>query len=445
MTDQETLNGSNIVLKKKKKNKKKVWIILGVVVVVAALVAANIFTQRKPKGKQVDVEIVKQDSLVQTVAASGKIQPEVDVNISANVSGRILYLGAQEGESVQRGELLVRIEDEQYVAALDQFRFMLASAEASLEEAQSKLKRTRELHTSGMSSDAELETMMAMVKRAEAEVDRARANVNQAKDDLDKTSIYAPIGGVLSRLNKEVGEMAIGATFTEDVIMVVSQLDRMEVNAEVNENDVVLVEIGDPVQIEVFALPDTFFPGIVTEIAHSGLIRGQGTAEEVTNFEVKVAVRDHVPELRPGMSATVEIATDSRDKAVVIPQEAVVVRSLEREKKKEDMARKGIKAGDGGNKRDSDEEEKLVEVVYVVSNDTAWVRQVKLGIYSDTKFEIVTGLEPGDTVVTGPYRVLSRELTSGQHITFDMPEDEEGDGAANSSESEETLAQDAAE
>ncbi len=427
MTTEQNGSGSTMVLSKKKKSRKKVWIILGVVVVIAALVVANVLQKRKPKGTNVDVEIVELDSLVQTVTASGKIQPEVDVNISANVSGRILYLGAKEGESVERGKLLVRIEDEQYVAMLDQYKFMLASAEAGLEEAQSQLKRVTELHASKLASDAELEAMQATVKKAEAEVDRARANVNQAQDDLDKTQIYAPIGGVVSSLNKEVGEMAIGATFTEDIIMVVSQLDRMEVNAEVNENDVVLIEIGDQVSIEVFALPDTAFDGIVTEIAHSGIVRSAGTAEEVTNFEVKIAVLDHVPSLRPGMSATVEIATESRDETVVIPQEAVVVRSLEKEKNKEDMARKGT-GNKGGDKKDDDsessssrDEEKLVEVVYVVNNDSAWVRPVKLGIYSDTMFEILSGLEPGDTVVTGPYRTLSRELSSGQRITYKKP------------------------
>lgn len=220
------------------------------------------------------------------------------------------------------------------------YRYTLISAEASLEEARSNLKRTRELHDSDLASDAQLEAAVARVKRLEAETDRARANVTQGKDDLAKTRIYAPIDGVVTRLSKEVGEMAIGATFSTDVIMVVSQMDSMEVNVEVNENDVVLVDVGDPVKIEVFALPDTSYRGVVTEIAHSGIVRGQGTAEEVTNFEVKVSVLDHVDILRPGMSATVEIITDQRDQTLVVPQEAVAVRSLKDEKKKKKTRRK---------------------------------------------------------------------------------------------------------
>ncbi len=415
-----------------KKNRKKLFIILGVVVLIAALVAANLVIKHEPKGKKVDVTEVERDSLVQTVSASGKIQPTIDVNISANVSGRILYLGAKEGDEVKRGQLLVQIEDENYVAALEMYRYALASATASLEEARSNLKRVQELHTGNMASDAQLEAAQATVKRLEAETDRARATVTQGEDALAKTRIYAPINGRVTQLLKEVGEMAIGATFSFDVIMVVGQLKDMEVNAEVNENDVVLVSVGDDVKIEVFAIPDTSFPGVVTEIAHSGIVRGLGTAEEVTNFEVKVAVLDQVPKLRPGMSATVEIITDRRESTLIIPQEAVAVRTLEDEKKKEDQARKGKKGKFGKKKEDEEKEKKkertkkedLKEVVFIAQNDSAWVKQVVLGIHSDTHFEILSGVEEGDLVVTGPFRELSRELHSGDRIKFTPLEEE---------------------
>lgn len=414
------------------KSRGKIWIIIGVIVLISGLVVANITIKREPKGKKVDVTRVELDSLVQTVSASGKIQPKVDVDISANVSGRILDLGAKEGDNVRQGQLLVRIEAENYEAALEMYRYTLISAEASLEEARSNLKRTRELHDSDLASDAQLEAAVARVKRLEAETDRARANVTQGKDDLAKTRIYAPIDGVVTRLSKEVGEMAIGATFSTDVIMVVSQMDSMEVNVEVNENDVVLVDVGDPVKIEVFALPDTSYRGVVTEIAHSGIVRGQGTAEEVTNFEVKVSVLDHVDILRPGMSATVEIITDQRDQTLVVPQEAVAVRSLKDEKKKEEDAKKTKHRGKKKDKKKKDfrkdrmkkDKEDLKEVLFVVKDDTAWVREVTLGIHSDTQFEILKGVEKDDIIITGPFRMISRDLHSGDRVKFDLPEEE---------------------
>ena len=420
----------------KKKNRKKLWIIIAVVVVVAGLVAANLLTKRGPKGVDVDVTVAQLDSLTQTVTASGKIQPKEEVKISANVSGRILYLGAEEGDVVQKDQLLVRIEDENYAAQLEQMRFSLASGVASLEEAKSRLKRTRELHESGLSSDADLETAMASVKRLEADVDRMRANVTQGEDQLSKTRIYSPISGTVTQLNKEVGEMAIGATFSQDIIMVVSKLDQMEVDVEVNENDVVLIAIGDPVKIEVFALPDTSFNGKVTEIAHSGVVRNRGSSEEVTNFSVTVAVTDHVPELRPGMSATVEVVTETRGNTLVLPQESVAVRTMSDENRRAEQARSSGKkdekkeGGEGeamhGN-MGSDKEEP-VEVVFVAEGDTVWAKQVKLGIYSDTHFEILEGINQGDVIVTGPFRLLSRELHSGTVVKYTKPK-MEGEGA----------------
>ena len=415
-------------MSREKKSRKRLWIILAVVLVVAALVIANVATKRGPKGVDIDVTLAKLDSLTQTVTASGKIQPKVEVKISANVSGQILFLGAEEGDMVEKGQLLVRIEDENYAAQLEQLRYSLASSVASLDEARSRLKRTRELHENNLASDADLETATASVKRLEADVDRMRANVAQGEDQLSKTRLYAPISGTVTQLNKEVGEMAIGATFSQDVIMVVSQLEHMEVDVEVNENDVVLIAIGDPVKIEVFAMPDTSFRGVVTEIAHSGIVRNQGSSEEVTNFNVTVAVTDNVPELRPGMSATVEVVTEVRNKTLVLPQEAVAVRTISDENRRAEQARsnskkkkdkeedKGFKSSDDGAER-----EDPVEVVFVAQGDTVWAKQVQLGIYSDTHFEILDGIEEDDVVVTGPFRLLSRELHSGTIVKYDMP------------------------
>jgi len=423
----------------RKVNKKRLWIIIGAVVIVAGLIIANVATKSGPKGDKVDVTYASLDSLVQTVTASGKIQPKIDVNISANVSGRILFLGAEEGDIVSKGQLLVKIEDENYKAQLDQTQYSLRSAEAQLEEAQSKLKRVRELYKSKLSSDAELEASVATLKNLTAQVDMAKANVDQAQDSYDKTRLYSPIEGTVTSLSKEVGEMAIGATFSEDVIMVVSKLDQMEVDVEVNENDVVLVALGDDVEIEVFAMPDTSFKGVVTEIAHSGVVQGSGTAEEVTNFNVTVSVTEYVKELRPGMSATVEIITDRRSNTLVLPQEAVAVRTLSEENKFADDARNSGKKKTNKDKDDKAEggeaeapapkkmeKNDPVEVVFVVKNDTVWAEPVRLGIYSDTHFEILSGIDEGDLVVTGPFRLLSRDLHSGKIVSYQAPPKPEG-------------------
>ncbi len=436
--------------KKKSGKKKKIWIIVIVVVVIGVLIGVNLGSQRKIHGTWVDVEEVERDSLQQTVAASGKIQPTVDINVSADLAGRIVHLGAEEGDRVERGQLLVRIEDESYVATLEQFQYSLRYAEASLAEARSILRRTEGLHSNDLASDAQLESAQAAVARLEAEVDRARANVDQAEDNLSKTCMYAPISGTVTRLNKEEGEMAMGAQFSMDVIMVISQLDAMEVNVEVNENDVVLINTGDDVTIEVFAIPDTSFRGVVTEIAHSGIVRGAGTAEEVTNFEVKVAILDQVIQLRPGMSATVEIVTERRENSIVVPQEAVAVRVLEEEQQMEEDARQSERENRRRGNRDDEnhfsdmgaENQELSEVVFIVENDTAWVREVRLGIYSDTHFEILEGLNEGETIVTGPFRLLSRELHGGMRVEFDQPEDESENG--NAPEAEDTTVASAA-
>jgi HlyD family secretion protein len=417
---------------KKKKSKAKIWIILAVVVVVGGLVTANFMTKRGPKALEVDVAEAATDSLVQTVTASGKVQPKTDVNISSNVSGQILYLGGEEGDAVEKGALLVRIEDEQYRADVEQMEYLLRSYEASLEENQSKLKRVQELAASKLASQSELEAASAAVKRLEADVERTRAQLGQTRDRFEKTRIYSPLEGIITRLSKEVGEMAIGSQFSQDIIMIVSRLDSMEVEVEVNENDVVLVELGDAVEVEVFAMPDTTFSGYVAEIAHSGTIRGSGSAEEVTNFMVTVAISDYVSSLRPGMSATVDIVTEMRPHAVVLPQEAVAVRLLSGEERFAEMARSGD--NEGGNDEEGDEghnghgsmqrggeKEDPVEVVFIVKNDTVWAKQVTLGIYSDTHFEIVSGLDEGELVVTGPFRVLSRELHSGTVVEFQEP------------------------
>jgi HlyD family secretion protein len=294
------------------KKKKKLWLKIGlpilVVVVVGILVAVNLQKSRA-NITEITVEKAKTGRLVETVSGTGRMQPEIQVKISANVSGRILELNAKEGDWVKKGDLLVRLDRARYEAAVDQAASSEKSAVAGLAKSRSELTRIKELSQRGMASQADLEAAQAQFELQSAQLEQAQAYLKQAHDDLSKTSIYTPMDGIVSQVNKEVGEMAIGAQFSEDVILVVADLTKMEVLVEIDENDIVNVALKDTARVKIDAYPDTTFKAEVREIAHTATTRGLGTPEELTNFQVKVAMLEVPPKLRPGMSATADIFT----------------------------------------------------------------------------------------------------------------------------------------
>jgi len=290
----------------------------------------------------------------------------------------------------------------------------MKSAQANLKKAKADYLRIKDLFEKNLTSQADLDAADANLLLAEANVEQAEATLSQAKDDLDKTILRSPIDGVVTKLNKEEGEIALGSQFQSEVIMTIANLSKMEVVTEIDENDVVLINLGDKANIEVDALPDTTFIGTVREIAHSATTRGLGTQEEVTNFEVKVAIKSEAMQFRPGMSATVDIETETHKDVLYVPIQSVTVR---------DLSKKDVK---GKSKRDTDEDiketksgdqkSKMSEVVFIVEGNKAKMVPVKTGISNDTHIEIKEGLDDSVKVVTGSFKALSTLLKDGSAV-----------------------------
>lgn len=394
------------------------------VAVVAVVVAAALRRNGHDEGIAVTLEPVARRTVVQTVTATGKIQPMTQVNVSADVSAKITRLAVDEGEWVEKGQLLLELERERYEAAVESAEANLRAAEAqanlareNMLKAGKDLVRSEQLFASNLESQATLDTVSAAAQVEKArhqaaldQVEQARATLRQARDDLAKTTIYAPMAGTVSRLNKEQGEIAVGSAFQTDVIMEISNLEGMEALVDVDENDVVLVTLGDRGTIEVDALPDARFAGEVTEIASSATISAQGTTDQRTEFEVKVAIAEPGNRLRPGMTASADIVTDTREACLSVPIQAVSVRTL---------AQLGAEPGAEAEARFTPDDEGFVEVVWVVSGGTAAARQVRTGIQSDTHIEILEGVDEGEEVVVGSYRAISRDLTDGAVVRLE--------------------------
>jgi len=409
---------------------KKRVLVAGLGLLVVGAVAVSIAMRSRGQGGiAVETESVGRREVVETVTATGRIQPKTQVNISADVSAKITRLDVEEGEWVEKGAFLLELDRERYLAAVESAEASLSAAEAYAALARENMikagkdhDRTEQLHGQNLESQASLDSTYAASQVEKArhrstldQVEQARAALKQARDDLSKTSIYSPMSGTISQLNKEVGEIALGSQFQEDVIMVVSNLAGMEALVDVDENDIVSLAIGDVARIEVDALPATTFAGKVTEIANSAKVSGAGSADQKTEFEVKIAIDDPSAELRPGMTASAEITTDTREDALSVPIQAVAVRTLEQLGVAESEA-------DSGQGAFTADEDGFVEVVWVVAEGSAHARQVSTGIQGETHIEIVDGLEEAEDVVVGSYRAISRDLRDGSAVRTGMPD-----------------------
>jgi HlyD family secretion protein len=398
--------------------KKKLFIIIGVVIIIAVFVIMNM---KKGRGGEISVQVekVKRGNITQVVSASGKIQPETNVKISANVSAEIIGLYVVEGDEVEKGQLLIELDNTQYVAAVHRAKSNKKAAEASLKKAQNDFQRAKDLFNQKLSSTADLENAEASLKLAESQVEQAIASLDQAEDDLVKTKLFSRLNGTVTKVNKEIGEIALGSMFQADVILEVADLSRMEVLAEIDENDIPLVEIGDTTDIEIDAIPDTTFIGIVSEMALAGNTRGRGTQEEITNFEVKIAIVDEVEKLRPGMSSTVDIRTENRRNILQIPIQSVTVRAskdIPSDEEEKETKEDSVQVEDPESDKKSSDKDEMIEVVFVVEEGIAKVIPVETGISSDTDIEVISGLEEEQQVVTGSYRVLTKTLKDGSTV-----------------------------
>jgi HlyD family secretion protein len=399
--------------------KKALWIGGGAVVVAGAVVAALAVRGRGHETLQVQTASVSRQKIVQKVSGTGKIQPKTQVKISADVSARINRLAVVEGQWVEQGAFLVELDRERYVAAVESAEANVRSAEANATLVQQNMiktekeyQRSRELLSQKLESQSSYETLeaahqveVARYASAKDQVEQARAALKQARDDLSKTTIYAPMSGTISDLNKEQGEIAIGSQFQPDVILVISDLSEMEAQVNIDENDIVSVAVGQEAEIEVDALPDQTLRGVVSEIASSANVGGAGS-DQKTEFEIKIAVTDPPQTLRPGMTAAADIFTKTNENALSVPLQSVAVRTIDQ------LAAKGEEQKDAEARYTADKDG-FVEVVFVIEDGKAVAKQVKTGIQSDELIEVLDGLEENVQVVTGSYRAISRDLRNG--------------------------------
>lgn len=413
-------------------SKKKIIIGVVILLVIACLVVIILKKKNGNDLNSVQTAKVTRMKIVETVTATGRIQPKTKVKISADVAAKIIQLSVKEGDWVERGQLLVQLDREQFIAAVQSTEASLRSAEANATlanenkiKAQKDYDRIKKLFERNLESQANLDQSYAAVQietarsnSAREQVEQAKATLKQAKDSLSKTTIYAPMAGTISELNKEVGEIALGSQFQEDVIMVLSNLAGMEAEVKVDENDIVSVSIGDSAKIEVDALPDKVFHGVVSEIASSATVSGAGTTDQKTEFEVKITVLDAGHELKPGMTASTDIITETKKDVIGVPIQCVTVRTVEQLKVKNPAPTDKKTPPDSTAKPEfTPDKDGFVPVIFIVKSDTVKAKQVKTGIQSDTHIEIVEGLAEGDEIVTGSYRAISQTLQNKMVVT----------------------------
>jgi len=405
--------------------KLKIIIFSALALIIAIMVFVNV---KKSRGKTIDVvtiQVTKGD-ITKTVSGSGFIQPEIDVQIAARISAEIIKIHVLEGDRVNKGQLLVELDSQRYVAQVEQAESQVLSAKASLKKAEADYTRVKDLYDQKLTSKSELDAAEAQKLLAESDVKIRQANLKQTQDYLAKTSLLAPIDGVVTKLFKEEGEIAVGSEFNADPVITVSDLSKMEVLAEVDENDVVLVHLGDNTKIEIDAIPDTTFEGKVSEIAHTATTRGRGTQEQVTNFEVKIAITSQVDKLRPGMSSTVDISTETHKDVLFIPIQCVTMKNVKQDTAKADSSKSSDKNNEDsmnseekkkeGNKDKNNKKQEMKEAVFVVKDGVAKVVAVKTGISDDTNIEIFSGLEEDMEVVSGSYKAISTLLKDGSQV-----------------------------
>jgi HlyD family secretion protein len=409
-----------------KKNKKKLYIFLAIGVVAIALILVLVLGAKKETIVTVQTEKVSRRTITQMVNASGKIQPETMVKINAEVSGEITMLPVKEGDKVKRGELLVRIKPDQYQAQVDRAEAGLQSArssmnlqKANLEKSESEYKRAQELYDKKLLSDQEIVTAKtafsvskSQYESAQAGVQQAQASLRDAKESLNKTSIYSPMNGTISQLISELGERVSGSGFTQGTqIMTVADLSMMEARVDVGENDIITISIGDTARITIDAYPDKKFVGTVYEIANTAVSKGLGTQDEVTNFQVKIRVMNKDISLRPGMSMTADIETETKVNILAVPIQSVTTRvpkPKEGDKKDEGNKKEGNK--EEGKQGGLSTNEKPVECVFLVENGKAKMIPVKRGINDEGYVEIVSGLNADVEIVSGSYKAINRDL-----------------------------------
>lgn len=442
---------------KKISSKRKLWFVIGAVALVVVLIVVAINKGQGTSGIKVVTGKVQKRTITETVSANGKIQPAVDIKISPYISGEVIELYVREGDEVKKGDLLAKIDPEIYISSYERAGANLSSQKANLSNAKARLaqaeaqfinaklsfERNKKLHEQDVISDADFDASKANYETARAEVEAAKQSVNsaeyaiksaeaslkEARENLTKTSVTSPNDGTVSRLSVEAGERVTGASqFSSGTeIMRIANLNAMEADVEVNENDIVRVSLGDTCEIEVDAYLNKKFLGEVVEIATSANTEGV-SADQVTNFDVKIKVfpgsyADLIPEgkrnfspLRPGMSATVEIQTETASNKLTVPIQAVTTRKDTSESREFSAPQE---EGDENALIDED----MQEVVFLFVDGKATLQAVTTGIQDDKYIVVTEGLEHGQEIITGPYRAVSKQLKDGDEVKVVKKED----------------------
>lgn len=391
-----------------------VVLVVGLGSAVFALSGAN-----KDKATEVRLEAVGQRDLVSAVTASGKIEADAQVDISADITGRIVQLGVKEGDLVKKGQFLVQIDPAQYESAVKRLEGLLASSQASLVQAQTNRDQTkrqldrwiemRKINAALVSAEQveqaqqQYDVALASYNAAAANVDQARGSLSEARDQLSKTRIVSPINGRVVRLPVEVGEVAVPGTFSRETgrLMTIADLGTILAKVKVDETDVVRVHLNDSVEVTIDAFADSAFTGRVTKISNSATVAASntGSGDRAVDFDVEVTLDNPPVGIRPDLSATARIVTDTRSKTLSIPIIALTVRQHEELPNE-------LKEGEAAPAKTSSTREKDREGVFVVQGGVATFRAVKVGIAGDEYFEVVDGLKQGDSIVAGPYQAV---------------------------------------
>ena len=429
------------MIKKLYKKNKKLFISGLIGLLIIFIILGNIFRDDS-EVINVETEKVSRKTIIQKVNASGKIQPESEVKISATSSAIIDSITVVEGEYVKKNQHLISLDRKQLQANVDQVTSSVRSASARVKQDKANKERVERIYEQGLASDQELEGAQAAYEISRSQLDQARASLLVSQDALDKARLVSPQNGIVTRINKEAGEMAMGGMFSLDVLMIIADLSRMEVIVDVNENDVVSISIGDTSEIEIDAYLDTVFYGVVSEIAHMAETSNFGSQEQVTNFKVKVRMINVPPNIRPGMSATANIITEVRKNALSIPIQSLTVREFGSENK---LFVSGDRKKWSNNEEEDDTPQKkeLEELVFIISDKQGGVlrdgkislvknmkekkykrgsqfvhiRPVTVGISSETHYELINGLDENDLIVIGNYKAVSKELKHNVQVS----------------------------
>src|SRR6266480_191486 len=433
---------------KKQRARRKRQIIIGVVGFLVLWLIVSILLSKREKPIPITTEKAVRKTILQTVSATGKVQPETEVKISPEVAGEIIELPVADGMGIKKGALLVKIRPDSYKALLEAQEAAISSAKATnlqqkatMLKTEQDIKRAEDMYAKKTISVQEYNAAQAAADVAKNtyesslhEIERAQAGSSQARDQLSKTTVYSPINGTVTILNSKLGERIVATgQFVGTEVMRVADLGHVEARVDVNENDVVNVKVDDKANVKIDAYGDRKFHGTVYQIANTGKTTGAGTQEEVTNFEVKIRIDDHDVTLKPGLSCTADIETNMVKDVVAVPMQAVTIRTgdsnlspeeIEKKRQKTAQRDKGDNSAEYINERQEkatqkEEHEKIAKVVFLKKGSKAQMVKVTTGISDDTYMEIKSGVQPGDEVVAGSYSAISRKLKDGAKLTYD--------------------------